>query len=215
MASGGQKLPAFPRELPESSLSNRRCQPSAPHLTHTQMGLMAHWSPPCGHPAWILHYLRQPGPLLQGRHWEMGAPMLGKTGTGHRCAGQGCPSNHNTQENAKPAPWACSIPCPARGCKLTRLPTLGRPAPQVSLCPGMPHALPTAQDLASAQELWWPESSNTQPVCGQMESQRVAHWAMGLSCKGDLETGQKGDYPAPLGISPGISGHISESPDTC
>lgn len=119
----------------ESGLSTRRCQPSAPHLTHpdgTDGPLVPSlWSPNMD-PA-LSH--RQLGPLLQGRHWEMGAPMLGKAGTGHKCAGQGCPSNHNTQENAKPAPRAYSTPCPARGCKLTRLPTLGSPAPQVSLCP--------------------------------------------------------------------------------
>lgn len=77
----------------------------------------------------------------------------------------------------------------------------------------MPHALPTAHDLASAQELWWPESSHTASVWanGITEGGTLGK---GLSCKGDLETGQKGDYPAPLGISPGISGHISESPGT-
>lgn len=181
MASGGQKLPAFPRELPESGLSNRRCQPSTPHLTHTQMGLMAHWSPPCGHPAWILHYLTgSRGPSCRADTGRWGHPCWARLGQATGVLGRTAlqtttPRKMPSQPHGPAVSLVQHGAASSQGCR-----PLGGPHPRsaCALWTGMPHALPTAQDLASAQELWWPESSNTQPV-----------WANGTTQGGTLGNG--------------------------
>lgn len=79
MASGGQKLPAFPREPPESCRSTHRCQPLAPSPTHrdgTDGPLVPSLLSPSMAPA--LSDSQAAGAPPAGQTLEMGAPTLGK-----------------------------------------------------------------------------------------------------------------------------------------
>lgn len=153
MASGGQQLPAFPGSCLKAS---RPPHPQVSALsrtrTHTQVGLRADEGRlEAGQPVPPHLTPRQRGP---GRRADAGGTEGNRDWPGHRCAGQGCPSNHDSQESQPCEPAA--PPCLAQSSELSRQATgeagAGREwactPGEAALGTGVACALPTAQARA-------------------------------------------------------------------